>query len=417
MIPLESAAVILPSMPTGRTITGEFPLTIMKAPALEVKARASPSAVSSPVYRLLRRRDQRKNSSASSVRSGCSTTSERKELMTDTVEVFELKETDQYVVKNELQKTCTLPDNVHDCNENTAPSRQSILISSAKERHVCIQERPSGLMPEQDGVDNDRHQLVCNSTDLREESRKFDNFPAEETDLKSEDVPSIDSKEKEISPLEKVNKKTRRKLSKAKRTQRKGKKSVQKGPGVTGIFARLVGSQAQKKQHGPINSNELRKQRASSGHQVHGTSPNKYLYIQKLRAAYAPKKNDNKNHTVLLPRVDNNTSVRDNAVNEQYSPRKQDQQLENVSIIVSPSMSSPCKLLNSDDDKVKKVYLSETHSGMIAGIPCAPPSTPSIDELKKVEYIPSLTDVKSQRAVKTRLVNLDLCSQQGDDRT
>lgn len=115
----------------------------------------------------------------------------------------------------------------------------------------------SGLMPEKDGVDNDRHQLVCNSTDLRQESRKLDNFPAEETDLKSEDAPSIDSKEKEISPLEKVNKKTRRKLSKAKRTQRKGKNSVQKGPGVTGIFARLVGSQAQKKQHGNLLSRKF----------------------------------------------------------------------------------------------------------------------------------------------------------------
>ncbi|CAH3036774.1 unnamed protein product [Pocillopora meandrina] len=43
---------------------------------------------------------------------------------------------------------------------------------------------------------------------------------------------------------------------------------------------------------------------------------------------------------------------------------------------------------------------------MITGVPCAPPCTPSADELKKVEYIPSLSDVKSQRVVKTRLITI-----------
>lgn len=55
------------------------------------------------------------------------------------------------------------------------------------------------------------------------------------------------------------------------------------------------------------------------------------------------------------------------------SPRKQ-QELENTTLF-SP-LSSPRKLLNCYDDKVKKIYLSEAHSGMITGVPCAPPCTP-----------------------------------------
>ena len=104
------------------------------------------------------------------------------------------------------------------------------------------------------------------------------------------------------------------------------------------------------------------------------TSPSKYLNIQKLCAAYAPKKNENKNNALLLPRVSNTSLTKDNLKSCTPSPRKQE--LEDVP--VSPSLSSPRKLINSDDDKVKKIYLSEAHSGMITGIPCAPPSTPTV---------------------------------------
>lgn len=113
--------------------------------------------------------------------------------------------------------------------------------------------------------------------------------------------------------------------------------------------------------------------------QTKDVSPNKYLSIQKLRAAYAPKKQEIKNNkaTVLLPQVSNTSLTNDNTRSCTSSPRKQEQEQETIS--TAPYLSSPRKLLNShDDNRVKKVYLSETHSGMITGIPCAPPSTPTV---------------------------------------
>lgn len=113
--------------------------------------------------------------------------------------------------------------------------------------------------------------------------------------------------------------------------------------------------------------------------QTRDTSPNKYLSVQKLQAAYAPKKQEikNKKATVLLPQVSNTSLTNDNTRSCTSSPRKQEQEQESIS--TAPYLSSPRKLLNShDDNRVKKVYLSETHSGMITGIPCAPPSTPTV---------------------------------------
>lgn len=67
------------------------------------------------------------------------------------------------------------------------------------------------------------------------------------------------------------------------------------------------------------------------------------------------------------------------------SPRKQQQEVENVSLI-SPR-PSPRKLLNAGDDKVKKIYLSDAHSGMITGIPCAPPCTPTVGMLSSQHHV------------------------------
>ncbi|XP_045162772.2 uncharacterized protein LOC123527412 isoform X2 [Mercenaria mercenaria] len=57
--------------------------------------------------------------------------------------------------------------------------------------------------------------------------------------------------------------------------------------------------------------------------------------------------------------------------------------------------------------KVKKIFLSEKQSGTIreSGMefPCAPPATPTPDLLRKHEYVPSMSDIRSQRAVKSRL--------------
>ena len=150
MIPLDSATAILPRMPTGRAIPGDFPLTIIKPPVVDVKCRTTPSAISTPIYRLLRSRNQRRNSSASSVRSTCSTRTECKQFLPERVDVFELKHGTRQnmqlesVSRDHGRSTCTLPDSVDNCHEKSAPSRRSSLISSAKERRVSLQDEQLG---------------------------------------------------------------------------------------------------------------------------------------------------------------------------------------------------------------------------------------------------------------------------------
>ncbi|KAI8796269.1 hypothetical protein BgiBS90_004036 [Biomphalaria glabrata] len=57
--------------------------------------------------------------------------------------------------------------------------------------------------------------------------------------------------------------------------------------------------------------------------------------------------------------------------------------------------------------KTTKVFLSEKQSGVITDcgmcVPCAPPATPTPEQLKRTEYVPSLQDIKAQRLVRQRL--------------
>ncbi|XP_073249167.1 uncharacterized protein [Porites lutea] len=389
MIPLDSATAILPRMPTGRALAAEFPLTIIKPPLLDTKCRSNSPAVSSPIYRLLQSRNRRRNSSASSVQSTLNNRIESTEFVTERVQVFELRDSscqrsnvDSVSHQNQHQNTSTLRDNIVSyCREESPTSRRNSSMESVKERSISIKEESSELTP--DLSDEDSRQQY-NLTNLTPETQQADNSLV------------IENK-----PPEKSEKRNKKKSLKAKKTNKKRKNSPKKGVAVSGMFARLVGRG---------HTNEQDDQKVKNGlhlQQTRDTSPNKYLSVQKLRAAYAPKKQEIKNNkaTVLLPRVSNTSLTNDNTRSCTSSPRKQEQEQESIS--TAPYLSSPRKLLNShDDNRVKKVYLSETHSGMITGIPCAPPSTPTVDELKKVEYIPSLTDVKSQRAVKSRLINL-----------
>ena len=150
MIPLDSATAIFPRMPTGMTIAGEFPLTIIKPPVIDVKCRASPSAISSPIYRLLRSRNQRRNSSASSTRTCGSAKTEYKQFLPERVDVFEIKDATRQsmqvesVLRGHGRSTCTLPDNMDKCHEKSGPSRRSSLVSSAKERLVCVHDETLG---------------------------------------------------------------------------------------------------------------------------------------------------------------------------------------------------------------------------------------------------------------------------------
>lgn len=152
MILPDSTTATFPRMPTGRTIAGEyegeFPLTIIKPPVEDVKCRDSPSAISSPIYRLLRSRNQRRNSSALSARSCCS--AEYKQILPERVDVFEVKDATrrcmqvQSILRGHRQSTCTLPDNIDKCQEKSEASRRNSLVLSAKERLVILHDETLG---------------------------------------------------------------------------------------------------------------------------------------------------------------------------------------------------------------------------------------------------------------------------------
>ncbi|KAK7093399.1 uncharacterized protein [Littorina saxatilis] len=84
-----------------------------------------------------------------------------------------------------------------------------------------------------------------------------------------------------------------------------------------------------------------------------------------------------------------------------------------------PSNSSP--LVNSMERRVTKVYLSQKQSAPVKDcgvlVPGAPPATPTPDHLKQYEYVPSLTDIKSQRHMRHRLERINKAdAEQADKR-
>nr|XP_054769038.1 uncharacterized protein LOC129276671 [Lytechinus pictus] len=66
---------------------------------------------------------------------------------------------------------------------------------------------------------------------------------------------------------------------------------------------------------------------------------------------------------------------------------------------------------SESEHSMKKVFLSEKQSSMLKDggkcVPCAPPTSPTPHQLEKFEYIPSLTDLRSQRVLKDRLIVID----------
>ncbi|XP_005094013.1 uncharacterized protein LOC101856722 [Aplysia californica] len=63
--------------------------------------------------------------------------------------------------------------------------------------------------------------------------------------------------------------------------------------------------------------------------------------------------------------------------------------------------------IDEDSVRLTKVYLSEKQSGHISDsgttYPCAPPATPTAEQMKKYEYVPSLHDIRAQRSFRNRL--------------
>lgn len=123
-----------------------------------------------------------------------------------------------------------------------------------------------------------------------------------------------------------------------------------------------------------MNSNEKTKLKVNPSREM---SPLKCLKIQKLQTAYVPKKSDKKNISCPLPRVQNNNFINKGfGVSGKSTCGNEEKEMSHLS--VSLNASSAQKLFIPEDGKVKKIYLSETQSGKISGIPCAPPSTPTV---------------------------------------
>ncbi|GFO42473.1 small vasohibin-binding protein [Plakobranchus ocellatus] len=77
-------------------------------------------------------------------------------------------------------------------------------------------------------------------------------------------------------------------------------------------------------------------------------------------------------------------------------------------------------LSKSEEVKTIKVFQSDQQSGMIndlgMAVPCAPPATPTAEQLRRFEYVPSLQDVRAQRSFRQRLQAMELKASQKEMR-
>ncbi|RUS84645.1 hypothetical protein EGW08_007565 [Elysia chlorotica] len=77
-------------------------------------------------------------------------------------------------------------------------------------------------------------------------------------------------------------------------------------------------------------------------------------------------------------------------------------------------------LSKTEEIKTVKVFQSDQQSGVISdlglAIPCAPPATPTAEHLRKFEYVPSLQDVRAQRAFRQRLHAMEVKESQKEMR-
>ncbi|XP_048759795.2 uncharacterized protein LOC125669368 isoform X2 [Ostrea edulis] len=104
-----------------------------------------------------------------------------------------------------------------------------------------------------------------------------------------------------------------------------------------------------------------------------------------------------------LPQMTNNFMVKtDSSVRTSNS-----ENFQNSKSFVYPSS----RINHAEIARITKIYLSEKQSGIVKDcgmeVPCAPPATPLPDPSKKVEYIPSMNDIRAQRAVKVKLQVLE----------
>ncbi|XP_064611874.1 uncharacterized protein LOC135475859 [Liolophura sinensis] len=119
-----------------------------------------------------------------------------------------------------------------------------------------------------------------------------------------------------------------------------------------------------------------------------------------------------------LPRQ--STSMNSTSANQSSNVLHSSKQLARLSD--SPTQTRSSSAAAQYWGRLVNVYLSEKHSGSLKDkesgteYPCAPPATPTPDQLQKYRYIPSMNDVKSQRAVKNKLQALEKAEQKRQEK-
>ncbi|XP_031569329.1 uncharacterized protein LOC116303858 [Actinia tenebrosa] len=130
------------------------------------------------------------------------------------------------------------------------------------------------------------------------------------------------------------------------------------------------------------------------------------LEIRQIQATYSPKRSTKPKTFLLLPKVPRFTKFGNNLTRTTFKKEAVNTKSHSYNSQASPRGQKPLKMNPRREENIvsyKKIYLSEMQSKAIGGVPSAPPGTPSSDQLKKIEYVPSLMDIKSQRAIKLKL--------------
>lgn len=77
------------------------------------------------------------------------------------------------------------------------------------------------------------------------------------------------------------------------------------------------------------------------------------------------------------------------------------------SVQIQPKKKSSSNTKEETTTQPRKIYLSEKQSGVISDAgtmyPCAPPATPTAEQARKYNYVPSLHDIRAQRSFRQRL--------------
>lgn len=162
----------------------------------------------------------------------------------------------------------------------------------------------------------------------------------------------------------------------------------------------------------PITIHNNRPERREVKSEVPRTSNERVCTATSTKSLIQAKNVDIVKEAVILPQMTNNSMIKSTTqteivrkTNNFFSPLTQ-----KLPMHVGSSVHKN-QAHGDNTTKVTKIFLSDKHSGTVKDcgieIPCAPPATPTPEQLRKVEYIPSLNDIRSQRAVKVKLQVLE----------